>query len=444
MKNLVMSSAGGFDWLILEPFITSFAKHVKNTDLVLFLDDISDFTLERLKNCGKESLKIEPFIYTDMNSIGIERYENFKRYVDAYGDEYAQIFITDTRDVIFQGDVFDDFRSYSNFLCYSTEADDIRGSKRGSRLNYMWLRECFGKEEADKLLDKRIVCAGSALIGTPREVKIFLEKLLALRDPTKKTAFDQASFNYLIHNNLVPIENLFESDVVSGAIYTNALIDDNKIRGDKILRGDGGVPSVVHQYDRHDNLVELVDKIYRAEDFQVDEHFTDTRSTVEQVACLLYVDKIDAALKLFMKKFFAPTDFSSCYSLLIRMLNVALRKNFTPQLGLLELAIQNVLLAGKKLPIVHTLDTYNFFIEAANKGHSVDPDFKIYFANLLLKAANDDFNTNNIECLVLVKMIEALNMPPDREFWLFAAKAYRTFNCKKDALEAYKKVLEIN
>ena len=29
MKNLVMGSAGGFDWVTLEPFITSFAKHVK-------------------------------------------------------------------------------------------------------------------------------------------------------------------------------------------------------------------------------------------------------------------------------------------------------------------------------------------------------------------------------------------------------------------------------
>ena len=188
-------------------------------------------------------MKIEPLFYTDMNFIGIERFENFKRYLDAHGDEYAQIFITDTRDVIFQGDIFDDFKGYSNFLCYATEADDLRGTKSGSRLNYDWLCDCFGKEEADKLLDKKIVCAGSALIGTPRAVKIFLEKLLALRDPTKKTAFDQAAFNYLIHNNLIPIENLIESDVVSGAIYTNALILDNKIRGDKILRGDSGVPS---------------------------------------------------------------------------------------------------------------------------------------------------------------------------------------------------------
>ena len=85
MKNLVMGSASGFDWVTLEPFITSFAKHVKNADLVLFLNDISDFTLEHLKNCGKESLKIEPLFYTNLNFLGIERYENFKRYIDAHG-----------------------------------------------------------------------------------------------------------------------------------------------------------------------------------------------------------------------------------------------------------------------------------------------------------------------------------------------------------------------
>ena len=104
MKNLVMGSASGFDWKTLEPFVTSFARHVKTAELVLFVKNISDFTLERIKRCGGR-VKFEPFEHT--NFIGIERFKNFKRYIDAHGDEYDQIFITDTRDVIFQGDIFE-------------------------------------------------------------------------------------------------------------------------------------------------------------------------------------------------------------------------------------------------------------------------------------------------------------------------------------------------
>ena len=444
MKNLVIGSAGGFDWVTLEPFVTSFAKHVKNADLVLFLNDISDFTLEHLKNCGKESLKIEPLFYTNLNFLGIERYENFKRYIDAHGDEYAQIFITDTRDVIFQGDIFDDFKGYSNFLCYATEADDLRGTKSGLRLNYDWICGYFGKEETDKLLDKKIVCAGSALIGTPREMKIFLEKLFSGKIPEKKAAFDQVAFNYLIHNNLIPIENLIESDVHSGTIYTNGLINDNKIRGDKILRGDGGIPSVVHQYDRHDNLIELVDEIYRDKNFQFDARFTDPRSTLEQVASLLYANKVDEASRLFMKQFFSPMNFKSYNNLLIKMLTFALRNKFTPQLGLLELAIQNVLFSNKDLNSGNLIELYKFFIDAAKKEHSVDPRFKIAFTNTLVFRAKVYFKENNDQSPSFINLIEQLNMPLGEEFYLFAAKVYRTFGRKEEALEAYKKVLELS
>ena len=275
-------------------------------------------------------------------------------------------------------------------------------------------------------------------------MKIFLEKLFSGKIPEKKAAFDQVAFNYLIHNNLIPIENLIESDVHSGTIYTNGLINDNKIRGDKILRGDGGIPSVVHQYDRHDNLIELVDEIYRDKNFQVDERFTDARSSIEQVASLLYANKGDEASRLFMKQFFSPMDFKRLNVLLIKMLKVALRNNFTPKLGLLELAIQNVLLSNENLSPSSIVDVYKFFVTAAKKEHSIDPDFKIYFANILMQMAREYLRDNNPEGPVIIKLIETLDMPPDKEFWLFAAKVYRTFGCKEDALEAYKKVLELS
>ena len=36
-KNLVMGAASGFDWNTLEPFVTSFVRHVKSAELVLSL-----------------------------------------------------------------------------------------------------------------------------------------------------------------------------------------------------------------------------------------------------------------------------------------------------------------------------------------------------------------------------------------------------------------------
>lgn len=51
-KNLVMGVAKGYDWNALEPFVISFKRHCPNAELVLFVDDISDFTRDRLISCG--------------------------------------------------------------------------------------------------------------------------------------------------------------------------------------------------------------------------------------------------------------------------------------------------------------------------------------------------------------------------------------------------------
>lgn len=52
MKNLVMGVATGYDWNALEPFVTSFKRNCSSADLVLFVDNISDFTRNRLISSG--------------------------------------------------------------------------------------------------------------------------------------------------------------------------------------------------------------------------------------------------------------------------------------------------------------------------------------------------------------------------------------------------------
>ncbi len=51
MKNLVIG-ASKLDWFTIEPFIVSFKQNFTDADLVLFVDDVSDFTMRRLKIGG--------------------------------------------------------------------------------------------------------------------------------------------------------------------------------------------------------------------------------------------------------------------------------------------------------------------------------------------------------------------------------------------------------
>ena len=47
-----MGTASGYDWNTLEPFVTSAVKNCPSAEIVLFVNDISDFTLDRIKRCG--------------------------------------------------------------------------------------------------------------------------------------------------------------------------------------------------------------------------------------------------------------------------------------------------------------------------------------------------------------------------------------------------------
>ena len=47
-KNLVLGVAKGYGWDILEPFVYSCRKNCPGADVVFFVDDISDFTRDKL------------------------------------------------------------------------------------------------------------------------------------------------------------------------------------------------------------------------------------------------------------------------------------------------------------------------------------------------------------------------------------------------------------
>lgn len=299
-KNLVMGAGSNYGWYIFEPFIRSFVKNVPSADLVLFVDNNSDFTLHKMKAVVGDRLKFEPFPESlrsgRPNNI---RWKLFLDYVEKYGENYEQILTTDVRDVIFQADVFENFSDQKSYLGYTLEADNIRGEKGGSDLNYKWITELYGKEEADFLGDKNILCDGT-VIGTVHEMKIFLKKMW--ENMPREKFHDQTVQQYLIYHNLLPIENLIPIDCWTGAIFTSYVYHEwnpIEVKDNLILRGDGQIPAVVHQYDRQDLLTEIVDRVYRSSDDEPDENFVDTKSLIDQMPILIKNKKFSAVLKFF-------------------------------------------------------------------------------------------------------------------------------------------------
>ena len=408
MKNLVMGAAKGYGWDILEPFVISCKINCPSAELILFVDDISDFTCDKLVNAGV-LLKTFPneLKYGVPNNT---RWKIFSDFLKMHGDAYEQIFITDTRDVIFQGDVFEPFKNLTNYLGVTTEADVIGGNKAGNE-NYSWLVDCFGKDAAERLRNRKIICDGM-IIGTSVEMKIFAEKMWqvvsAVESRVNFRIHDQAVANYIIYNGFLPIRNLIEIDV-DGEIFTMGLTDNFYIGGDKILRGNE-IPAVVHQYNRHNELIDFVDEIYHDKNFQVDNRFNDMRSVTEQATCLLFANRIGDAAKFFMKKFLVVEDFSGCVKALMRLWEIAMRNPLSPASELLELSAQSALKSVENFSAADWNEICNLLIRAQECRHPVDGELKFYIVNRLLKLAEQKFSANEREqylsCIELIISIE--------------------------------------
>ena len=441
-KNLVMGVAQHYDWDTLEPFVLSCKKNCPSAELLLFVDNISDFTREQLVQCGV-LIKDFPEKYKGMLVVN-SRFKMYSDFLDEYGDNYEQVFLTDTRDVIFQSNVFECFKDYSNYLCYATEDETIRGSKT----DYNWIADRFGKKEADKLLDKKIICLGT-VIGTTNEIKIFCREIWESVKHHLMINFDQASMNYLVRNNLLPIKNLFESNTDTGEIFTICFFYNThpvKTFSNKILRGNDGIPSIVHQYTLIELLVDFVDKIYRKKFFQFDERFIDTRSIIEQTTSLVRVNKIGEATRLFMKEYLTNPNFSNCDRTLKRLLEAILKKPFTQTLELLILAVQNAMTAVVRVMTDKDFSVIHKLIKREKEfGYPIEPEFKKYITDFIYQSAKQAFDANRFaHCLYFIGILNELDMPRDKDFYLFVAKVNRLAGKKEAALEAYKKVLELS
>ena len=442
MKNLVMGSASGYDWNTLEPFVASFVRNCPSAELVLFVNDISDFTRNRLISCVGGGVILAPFKV--LNHPVTDRWKSFLDYLEAHGDEYEQVLCTDTRDVIFQGDVFTPFKNYSKYLGYTTEDDDIRGSKAGNNLNYRWLTQYFNKQEADKLADKQIICCGT-IIATVDEMKIFLRAMIK-HIPCPKHGADQVTQQYFTYNGLLPIDNLIEIDTHSGEIFTSYLFHEThpvEIRDNKILRGDGGVPAVVHQYDRQKSLIQLVDNVYRDKKFKGDERFTDPRSILEQIKQLLHIGKPDEAARFFMNNHGA--DFGGEIDRLLKLWEMLLSRPLTPAVGYLELSMQNAPASVKNFPQKNLDKICSLLVFAIKNRRAVNPQLVQFIAGGLLNLAGQFIDARAASpCFFCLDTIKALELPPNKDFYLLQAKAFRTFGRKDEALAAYKQALDFN
>lgn len=250
-SKAVFGYATGYGAATLEPFVRSLRACFEG-EIVLAVDDRPDV----------RDLAARFRVVTAGAAVGgwaphpvVQRFAAYDQWLTER-PWIRDVLLTDVRDVIFQGDPF---AGPANGLEVFTESEN--SSLGDHAFNRKHLRALVGDSLARSVTARACICVGTVL-GPAGTISRFCRTLLMLAAIPRSEvggAFgaDQAACNLAVHLGLVDarIQPNF------GRVATIGDQPSDRLRLNEeglILNPDGSVSPIVHQYDRHPHLSEVV------------------------------------------------------------------------------------------------------------------------------------------------------------------------------------------
>ena len=266
-KHLLISVINNYEWDDLIPFFNSYKlAKFENCECVMFTENVPDSTLEKMRNFGITVSPV-PERFNGCRANGF-RWELYRDYIADNMENYDMIFTADTRDLIFQDDVFKHCNPDVPFLGFAYEDVLIANSDRAKE----YIIKFFGDEAFEAVKENLYICMGTVW-GTSEKFYEFAKCMSEYIGPDKYkvSMSDQAIANYLIYHEkilnriLSQDDNVIYSSNSEGYVMTIGLLDHAKLTIDsegRILNAKGDIASVVHQYDRNPEAIKAVMKKY--------------------------------------------------------------------------------------------------------------------------------------------------------------------------------------
>jgi hypothetical protein len=255
-----MTAALGYEQTMILPFIKSLRKVFTGRIACL----ITPEQVNDMKNLGKE-FSID-FLMVEGSRTGnpaCDRFFAYKNYLDLNTD-LKRVFLTDSRDVIFQESPF--INSVPHLYFYA-EPLNIENCK----INSSWISSVYGDSALKKINAFPILCIGTVL-GT-RELMIDYLSILCeemqLQTHSKKSLIwgaDQAMHMQLYYSGKFPSATVRKH----GASEVQTLCHEKKFSFDKdcfLLNMNGEKVQVIHQYDRHKQFFPIFSQMLNYQKF---------------------------------------------------------------------------------------------------------------------------------------------------------------------------------
>lgn len=191
----------------------------------------------------------------------VARFFDYLSYIENNTD-LTHIILTDTRDVIFQ----------KNPICNNIDGlylglENDKISIGSDPYHIKWISEVYGNSYLEKIREKQICCAGVTL-GNYLSIQKYLHAMINefLTLPYKTiiySNYDQGIHNKLLYNN--ELNNVISCQPLDSIISTIGIIERKELKFDvdnNLLLSDGSIASIVHQYDRHLDILEKFNQKY--------------------------------------------------------------------------------------------------------------------------------------------------------------------------------------
>lgn len=245
MIDLVAGYAKGYNEIEIRPFLKSLRQTGYGGKILLFANGGAAKEAEKwdvnLRPVPKPKIKV----HSDRFIVLEQALEDI---------EFEGVLLSDTRDVIFQKNPTHLLPSKG----LNVYEEDGCMSLQTCPYNSMWLELGYGDKTLIELSNTLISCVGTSC-GDKKTMMNYLHRLVEevkrIQPRTSKPQ-DQAAHNYLIRKELdCRVWNNEE-----GEIYTIGYVQRGqvKIKKNKVVNMYGEIPAVIHQWDRHKNIENLM------------------------------------------------------------------------------------------------------------------------------------------------------------------------------------------
>lgn len=188
------------------------------------------------------------------------------RFFDYYDflklNHFSHVVLTDTRDVIVQGDL-SKLNRQGLFLGMEDESLLLGNDS----FHIKWISDVYGKTQLSEISHKQISCAG-VTFGDYKSISLYLKTMLHefMELPyytMVRSNYDQGVHNKLLYEGAFLSVNLCQP--LQSEIATLGVMNMNKVilnEDDYVLNNNNTIPMFIHQYDRHENLANIFQNKY--------------------------------------------------------------------------------------------------------------------------------------------------------------------------------------